>query len=497
MGWLDNLKSNLKNIHIGSWGTPDLGVTEAIADIKGAPRDPTTGGSQNYGSMATSPSYTQNINQAKQLASQRQASSSQKTTNNGGNTTLNNSPTNPGTDLVTNENNNYNSRVKASQDRLKSLVDDIRWQMGQADTTRDYLKGSANDMYYGNTTDDDTTNDVGLFGLSKNKRESSLKAIADELSGVVNTYEGIDGKGGLIQGNRENQGRMNDQLDQTTSETGTEYSKSLGSNQRAIDSAMTRNRMRARASGTLGSSFYDTAQNQTENTGMANAGGLLQERAGKVADIGRTRGENNQWYEQKDVGLKTELGNKKSALGSRKTDTETYFDKFDLDLGNELKTSVQAIDDEWAKTRKGLLTQEQIYGINNEEELAQLDYDHNQSLNQIQQYVMNKQNVRDALASKATGFSSTLNSRPVFGEKASAVLADKTQANDMNRATVSDQLKSTLENNSARNKAGSTDYSQYGVDLVPSTIAQITNMLRYRKPTQEGEDPYGYYLNTD
>lgn len=508
MGFLDSLVKNLKDVgvHQGStkiFGvipTPDFSISESIADAKAIPRD-ANGGSQNWGDYTPNNNNTQKIvNSALQQRAVNTANRN-ATTNTGGNGggTVNNPS--PGTNLNQNENDNYNARVKASQGRLNALIDNIRYQMGQADTTRDYLKQSANDMYYGNTTDEDTTNDTGLFGLSKNKRDSSLKALADELTGVTNEYEGIDGQGGLIKGNRDNQVRMNDELDRTNADTLNTYSASLGSNAKAVEGAMARNRVRARASGIGSSSFFDTAQNNTENTGLSNAGNLLSEQANKVAGIASDRGENNQWYEQKDVGLKNEMSGKKTAINTRTTDTTNYFDKFDLDLGNELKGNLQTIDDDWQKTRKNLITQEQIYGINNEEELANLDYEHQQNLNAITEYVMNKQNVRDALATQAKGQSSKINSYNAVDDKTRAVLADRTQANDMGRKTISDMLSSTLANNNAVENSGNTDYNSVGANsalLDNSTLASLTNSIknRFKKGKSEEEDPFGYFLNS-
>lgn len=42
------LLANLLGTHVGSWGTPELGLTEAISDRRGIARDPLTGGSQNF-----------------------------------------------------------------------------------------------------------------------------------------------------------------------------------------------------------------------------------------------------------------------------------------------------------------------------------------------------------------------------------------------------------------------------------------------------------------
>lgn len=61
-------------VHIGSWGLPDFGATEFVSDLLNIPRDPTTGGSQNYGSYAPIPEYEKNITEAKILADKRTSS---------------------------------------------------------------------------------------------------------------------------------------------------------------------------------------------------------------------------------------------------------------------------------------------------------------------------------------------------------------------------------------------------------------------------------------
>ena len=46
--------------HEGSWGTPELGLTELISDIRGIPRDTTTGGSSNTAAVGNTTPFTNN-----------------------------------------------------------------------------------------------------------------------------------------------------------------------------------------------------------------------------------------------------------------------------------------------------------------------------------------------------------------------------------------------------------------------------------------------------
>lgn len=497
MGFLDDLYSKV-GAHKGSWlGLPDFGRTEAISDKLNIPRDPTTGGSQNYGDYAVSPTYTANVAQAAELAAKRKASAT-PTTPTGGQTNLNNSPTNndPG-NLVTTENDLNAQLIRNSQSRLQSLIDNIRFQMGEADKTRDYLKGSNKDIYYGNTTDDNPNNDKGLFALADEKKAATLNELMAELTGVSQTYEGIDGKGGLIQDNQIGKVNMNDSLDRTTSGVGETYSNALGSNAKAIQTAEARNRVRARGNGTGGSSFFDEIQQNTRNTGLANAGGMLSEKAGKFSDIGINRAQNNSEYDMKDVGLKGELGNKKAAIGTRKTETEDYFSKLGIELATDERDAIRTIDSDWEKTRANLMTQEQIYGINNADELAQLDADHSNKLNTISEYIMNKDNVASALGKTAqTKFDTTAGAYKAKDDKTAAVLADKTYATKEAPKTVSDQLASVLASRGAIDKTETADYNNpQPASTGQSTLASILNLYR-KKQNPNQEDPYGYFMNT-
>lgn len=51
----NELLARLLGTHVGAWGTPELGLTERVSDARGLPRDPVTGGSQNFAGGTQTP----------------------------------------------------------------------------------------------------------------------------------------------------------------------------------------------------------------------------------------------------------------------------------------------------------------------------------------------------------------------------------------------------------------------------------------------------------
>lgn len=90
------------------------------------------------------------------------------------------------------------------------------------------------------------------------------------------------------------------------------YGRAGGTARRAMESALTRNRMRARAMNRLDSSFYDQLQAATTEEARKAIHDLAQEEAGKRAAIGTRRSETENWFNQQAATIAQEEASLKS-----------------------------------------------------------------------------------------------------------------------------------------------------------------------------------------
>jgi len=90
------------------------------------------------------------------------------------------------------------------------------------------------------------------------------------------------------------------------------YGRAAGTARRAMESALTRNRMLARAMNRLNSSFYDDRQAGVVEGGRQSIADLAQEEAAKRAAIGTRKTETQNWFEQQVNNLEAEEAQLKS-----------------------------------------------------------------------------------------------------------------------------------------------------------------------------------------
>lgn len=265
------------------------------------------------------------------------------------------------------------------------------------------LRGSAKGVF-DSTVDNIKKTYESLKDLSKKKLQSSLDTLNQEDMNVQNVY-----------------------------------GRTAGNSRRAMESALTRNRMLHRAMGSLGSSFYTNAQGDTTNQGMNTINDVAVEEAGK-----------------------------RSAIGTRKADTEIDFNQNDIAIGNEEANLTSQAQQEYNKAIGEADFMEKNFNIDTTEALQDAENKLASSLSAIRNYVQSTQPV-------------SINTSPMLGK-----------INDYN-------VKAPIQNILDQNK-GVQGAEQFIAGASPSITpnnANVANGSSYlsllKKRLQK--DPYGYFQN--
>ena len=226
------------------------------------------------------------------------------------------------------------------------------------------------------------------------------------------------------------------------------YGRSAGNSRRAMESALTRNRMLHRAMGSLGSSFYTNAQGDTTNQGMNAVNDLGVEETGKRAQIGTRRSETGIQFAHNDL-----------AIGAEETS-----------LKNQALTDYNE-----AIGNADLL--EKNYNIDSTEAIGQANNQLTSALGQIREYVMSK-------------YQDTANSS--LTDSTSGAGANFVKQYDASGGGLRDTLNTAPSvDSSDRYIAGA---GNVGVPQTGGSNISWLNTLR-RTPKKEEEDPTGYFQN--
>lgn len=216
----------------------------------------------------------------------------------------------------------YNRKKNAILSRLQMMKDEAQRLRGSAKGQFDFTTGEVKKNY------------EALKNLSKEKLQQALEGLSLEDTNVQNTY-------GRVAGNA----------------------------RRAMESALTRNRMLHRAMGSLGSSFYSNAQGDTTNQGMNTVNDTAVEEAAKRSAIGTAKSKTNTDFAQNDI-----------AIGAEET-------KLNDDAMKEYNDAIANAD-----------MLEKNYNIDSTEAIDEADAKLTSSLEAIKKYVQDK-----TLATKASG----------------------------------------------------------------------------------------------
>lgn len=172
-------------------------------------------------------------------------------------------PTGPSAEEIARQ--ELQSKLSAINARLQQMRDIAQRNIGTARGVRDEVIGNIAQTY------------ANLTQQAQSRRNAALEALGQEDVGVQNLY----GRAG-------------------------------GTARRAMESALTRNRMAARAMNRLDSSFYDELQAGATEGGRQAISDLAQEQAGKRAAIGTRKTETEDWFNQQASTIAQEEASLKS-----------------------------------------------------------------------------------------------------------------------------------------------------------------------------------------
>jgi len=260
------------------------------------------------------------------------------------------------------------------QNRLNGIMQRLQLMRGEGERLRNAAKG-VRDEVWGNID----TQYGGLANAAKQKRQSSLDALAETDRGVVRDYA-------------TGQGTLN----------------------KAAEGSELKNRALARALGFGNGSYYQNMQRENTSNLFDKTAGLTNERSGKLADIKTKVGETNTWFDQKS-----------------------------LEIDQEAKSLKAQADREYQDNVSKSTLAEQMYGIDAADAAAQAEYDYRNKLNSIDSYVNNKQGILDAIASVSGARKSEVNAYQPIDAKLQARLSnsgDLTEASNPNFDTISNPV---------------------------------------------------------
>lgn len=196
-----------------------------------------------------------------------------------------------------------------------------------------------------------------------------------------------------------------------------EYGRAAGNARRAMESALARNRMLARAMNRLNSSFYDDRQAQTNETGVRT-----------IADIG------------------TEEARKLAGIGTRKTETKNWFEEQGLSLDNEEKDLKLKAEQEYNDKIDEAAFMERAYGIDALDEAKQAEITYQSKLDQIDKYIENKALRMAEIAATAGDKAGVINAFSAISPTLQATLSNRralSSAQNLNLPTFTGVTTST------------------------------------------------------
>lgn len=184
------------------------------------------------------------------------------------------------------------------------------------------------------------------------------------------------------------------------------YGKAAGDARRAFESAILQNRMRARAQNRLDSSFYDNAQADTTN-----------QAASTISNIG------------------TEEAGKRSAIGTRKTETKNWFEQEVTNLAGEEAQLKSQADREYQDKVNAAADMERSFGIDSTEAAAQAADEYQSRLDTIEEYIRGKDARLAQISGAGSNARSTIDSFDAISPTLRSVLENAraiTSAKNMN-----------------------------------------------------------------
>jgi hypothetical protein len=256
------------------------------------------------------------------------------------------------------DNNNLGDNAKAGLDaELEAIKSSLSAIAGVAQKSIDRARGVRDEL-----VSNIGTTYGGLRTAAAGKSDASLENLTQEDIGVQNTY-----------------------------------GRAQGTARRAMDSALAKNRMLARATNRMDSSFYDDRQAGTTEGTARSIADLQGEAAGKRAGIGTRKTETNNWYNQTDVTLGQEEAQLKSQADRDLQDQ--------VDQANYMEQNFN-IDATLKKQQAVNEYQSKLDGINN--------------------YILSKATTEGTIANKAATQKGSINSYEAINPTLQSILAKTT-----------------------------------------------------------------------
>lgn len=301
----------------------------------------------------------------------------------------------------------------------------------------------------------DTGNDVGQaqdayrarinailqqVGLMRDIAARSLdraRSVRDEIVGnITDTYKGLEDTAAT---------KLQSTLDTLNTEgvnVENQYGRAEGQSRKAMEGALLKNRMLARAMNRLNSSFYEDRQ-----------AGVTEDTAKSISDIG------------------TERAGKLSGIETRKSENKNWFDQETLKIQQEGASLKSAADRDYQQQVDNANYNEQAFGIDSVEGLQAAADEYQSRISKIEDYVNNRALTLAGIAAQSGGKASEINAYEA----------------------ISPTLKSTLENARAYNAAKdvSANLPVFNSSNVPTGLA---DPLAFYKQQDNTESAYNKIL---
>lgn len=498
--------------HIGSWGTPDLGISEWFANRLGIPRN-SQGGSEigivgttgliNNGVQDYQPDYnnaTTTVNKA--LAQKAINNTSRNSTSSPQRTTINNVPTNNNPSGGNNngdaerEANAYAQRVASLQNSLRVLLENIQRQRDFAGQTRDTNLSHLKNTYYG---DDDMYSENptgGLIGANTFKKQSELDSLSKILGNVNTLYKGNKetGEKGYFKTNEENKANVLDQLDQSMAQAQDAGGRALYTNARNLGETNTLNRVLARARGIGGSSQYEDVQNKSRYKAEELGRQVKNDINDKKFQTGAEKVTQGNWYDTKGSELRNEFSGKIDSLGNEKLATERYYNDLDSQYKTDFSTAYNNENTRYQQTISNLMSQEQIYGINNADQLQQEYNNHQTRLGAIRDYANSVNEFKGKVNSAAANAFTRTNNYGAANNVAGD-MAKNDAVNSMGSGALTKPYANKISDNTANNNVLNTllaSLKDMGGGLPTEAMSSARMNIKKAQPE---EDKYAYLIN--
>lgn len=230
-----------------------------------------------------------------------------------------------------------------------------------------------------------------------------------ERTNIENLY-GDETKGTGLLGEAQNTRDTQDKaLNQEDINTIIKYSQAGGIARRAMESALNRNRMAARAGGRLGSSFYDQLQADVRNTAARTIAGIAQEEANKRSDISRERTNLSNWLTKQLAAYKAEKALKGEAINQKEAD---MFNDM-IRKANEIRSGAieeyRKIANEYNNAVNVANNLKALNDINYNDLVSGIESNYQTGLNNIQNYLQSRALQEAAIRANAGNYNTGYN----------------------------------------------------------------------------------------